>query len=140
LTGARFVDLTDAYTSRLRRLAHEADGDLAEGVYAIMRGPHFETVAEARMLARLGADLVGMSTVPEVVAARELGLDVLGLSVVASVEPLEYGAPGVDADEVVRVAAAAATRLGRIIASVLLRDATMQAAPSTGAKEAPDGH
>jgi purine-nucleoside phosphorylase len=138
LTGPRFVDLTEAYAPRLRGLAHEAEPDLAEGVYAILRGPHFETVAEARMLATLGADLVGMSTVPEVVAARELDLDVLGLSVVASVEPLEYGAPGVDADEVVRVAAAAATRLGRIIATVLLRDADTHAEPRPGAKEASD--
>jgi hypothetical protein len=73
------------------------------------------------MLRTLGADLVGMSTVPEVVAARELGLEVLALSVVASVEPLEYGAPGVDADEVVRIASASATRLGRVLATVLLR-------------------
>jgi purine nucleoside phosphorylase len=62
-----------------------------------------------------------MSTVPEVIAARDLGLAVLGLSVVASVEPLEAGLPGVDPDEVVRVAAAAATRLGPVLASVLLR-------------------
>jgi purine-nucleoside phosphorylase len=139
LVGPRFVDLTDAYAPRLRRLAHETDSDLTEGVYAILRGPHFETVAEARMLRTLGADLVGMSTVPEVIAARELGLDALGLSVVASVEPLEYGAPGVDADEVVRVAAAAATRLGRIIATVLLRDADTPGEPGHGPKEASDG-
>jgi purine-nucleoside phosphorylase len=139
LAGPRFVDLTDAYSPRLRRLAHEAGPDLAEGVYAILRGPHFETVAEARMLRTLGADLVGMSTVPEVIAARELGLEVLGLSVVASVEPLEYGAPGVDADEVVRIAAAAASRLGRIIATVLLRDADSHGVPGHGPKEAPDG-
>jgi purine-nucleoside phosphorylase len=91
------------------------------------------------MLRTLGADLVGMSTVPEVIAARELGLDVLGLSVVASVEPLEYGAPGVDADEVVRVAGAAATRLGRIIATVLVRDADGAGDPGHGPKEASDG-
>jgi purine-nucleoside phosphorylase len=123
LIGPRFVDLTDAYVPRLRDLAHAADPDLAQGVYAILRGPHFETVAEARMLRTLGADLVGMSTVLEVVAAREVGLDVLALSVVASVEPLDYGAPGVDADEVVRVAAAAATRLGPVLATVLVEDA-----------------
>jgi purine-nucleoside phosphorylase len=139
LVGPRFVDLTDAYAPRLRRLAHEADPDLAEGVYAILRGPHFETVAEARMLRTLGADVVGMSTVPEVIAARELGLDVLGLSVVASVEPLEYGAPGVDADQVVRAVAAAAARLGRIMATVLLRDADSDVELRQGPKEAFDG-
>ncbi len=139
LVGPRFVDLTEAYAERLRRLARAVDPELEEGVYAILRGPHFETVAEARMLRTLGADLVGMSTVPEVIAARELGLAVLGLSVVTSVEPLEYGAPGVDADEVVRVASAAATRLGQIIATVLLRDAEEQPRPRPGPKEAHDG-
>jgi purine-nucleoside phosphorylase len=139
LVGPRFVDLTKAYAERLRRLARAVDPDLEEGVYAILRGPHFETVAEARMLRTLGADLVGMSTVSEVIAARELGLAVLGLSVVTSVEPLEYGAPGVDADEVVRVASAAATRLGQIIATVLLRDAEEQPRPRPGPKEAHDG-
>jgi len=124
LVGPRFVDLTAAYAPRLRDLAHAADPDLTEGVYAMLRGPQFETVAEARMLRTLGADLVGMSTVPEVIAARELDLEVLGLSVVASVEPLDYGAPGVDADEVVRVAAAAATRLGPVLATVLIEGLT----------------
>jgi purine-nucleoside phosphorylase len=137
LTGPRFVDLTEAYSPRLRRLAQAAGPDLAQGVYAMLRGPHFETVAEARMLRTLGADLVGMSTVPEVVAARELGVEVFALSVVASVEPLEYGAPGVDADEVVRIASAAATRLGRVLATVLLRDAD-ELRPTS--KEAHDGH
>jgi purine-nucleoside phosphorylase len=137
LTGARFVDLADAYSPRLRHLAQAADADLAQGVYAMLRGPHFETVAEARMLRTLGADLVGMSTVPEVVAARELGVEVLALSVVASLEPLEYGAPGVDADDVVRIAAAAATRLGRVLTTVLLRDADEHRPTS---KEAHDGH
>jgi purine-nucleoside phosphorylase len=71
------------------------------------------------MLVTLGADLVGMSTVPEVIAARQASLEVLALSVVATVEPLDPGAPGVDPDEVVRVAAAAATRLGAVLAAVL---------------------
>jgi purine-nucleoside phosphorylase len=137
LRGPRFVDLTSAYSARLRALAHAADPGLVDGVYAILRGPHFETPAEARMLRMLGADLVGMSTVPEVVAARELGLELLGLSAVASVEPLEQGAPGVDPDEVVRVAAAAATRMGRVIASVLLDG--VEGAPSRP-QGVPDGH
>ncbi len=123
LTGPRFVDLTAAYSPRLRAAALAAAADLgtplAEGVYAMLRGPHYETVAEARMLRTLGADVVGMSTVPEVIAAREAGLEVLGLSVVTVVEALEQGAPGVDADEVVRVAARAASGLGRVLAAVL---------------------
>jgi purine-nucleoside phosphorylase len=136
LTGPRFVDLTAAYSPRLRAAALAAAADLgiplAEGVYAMLRGPHYETVAEARMLRTLGADVVGMSTVPEVIAAREAGLEVLGLSVVTVVEALEQGAPGVDADEVVRVAARAASGLGRVLAAVLatLPPTVLPAGPS----------
>lgn len=119
LVGPRFVDLSEAYSPRLRAAALDADPTLRQGVYAMLRGPHYETVAEARMLRTLGADLVGMSTVPEVIAARAAGLEVFGLSVVASVEALEPGAPGVDADEVVAVAARAASRLGSVLSAVL---------------------
>jgi purine-nucleoside phosphorylase len=119
LVGPQFVDLTDAYSPKLRSAALAADPSLRQGVYAMLRGPHYETVAEARMLRTLGGDLVGMSTVPEVIAARAAGLDVLGLSVVTSVEALEPGAPGVDADEVVAVAARAASGLGSVLSAVL---------------------
>ena len=70
LVGARFVDLTDLYSPRLRALARSADPSLEEGVYAALPGPHFETPAEIRMLRGLGADLVGMSTVLEAIAGR----------------------------------------------------------------------
>jgi purine-nucleoside phosphorylase len=116
LVGPRFVDLTDAWTPRWRARALAADPTLVEGVYAMLPGPHYETVAEALMLRTLGADVVGMSTVLEAVAAREAGMELLGLSVVTTVE-----ATGdvIDGAEVVRVAAAAATRLGGVIATVL---------------------
>lgn len=116
LVGPRFVDLTDAWSPRLRALATAADPDLVEGVYAMLPGPHYETVAEALMLRVLGADVVGMSTALEAVAAREAGLELLGLSVVTTVE-----ATGdvIDGEEVVRAAAAAATRLGRVVATVI---------------------
>ena len=65
LAGAQFVDLVDAYSPRLRTIAREIDPTLAEGVYAGLPGPHYETPAEIRMLRTLGADLVGMSTVHE---------------------------------------------------------------------------
>ena len=78
LVGAQFVDLVDAYSPRLRALAREVDPDLAEGVYACLPGPHYETPAEIRMLRTLGADLVGMSTVHETIAARAAGAEVLG--------------------------------------------------------------
>ena len=80
----RFVDLTEAYSRRLRDLAREVDPTLEEGVYAGVPGPQYETPAEIRMLQTLGADLVGMSTVHEVIAARHVGAEVLGLSLVTN--------------------------------------------------------
>lgn len=86
--GPRFPDMTEAYSLRLRTLAHEAadelDIDLPEGVYAGVLGPNFETPAEIRYLAAIGADLVGMSTVPEVIAANHMGMKVLGISCVTN--------------------------------------------------------
>jgi purine-nucleoside phosphorylase len=121
LTGARFVDLTDSYCPELRALARDADPDLIEGVYAMLPGPHYETVAEALMLRTLGADVVGMSTVLEAIAAREARMAVLALSVVTAVEAVDAADPAVYAGDVVRVAAEAATRMGRVIAAVLSR-------------------
>ena len=84
LVGAQFVDLTDLYSPRLRELARVDRPDLEEGVYAALPGPHFETPAEIRMLRTLGADLVGMSTVLEAIAARAAGAEVFGLSLVTN--------------------------------------------------------
>ena len=84
----RFPDMSDPYDAELRALARRVGQDLgtplAEGVYAGLLGPSYETRAEVRMLARLGADVVGMSTVPEVIVARALGLRVLGFSCVTN--------------------------------------------------------
>jgi purine-nucleoside phosphorylase len=84
LVGAQFVDLTDLYAMRLRAIAREVDPGLREGVYAHWPGPAFETPAEIRMLRTLGADLVGMSTVPEAIAAHALGAEVLAVSLVTN--------------------------------------------------------
>ena len=87
LIGTRFPDMTDAYSADFRRFAiEEAErlGGIYEGVYAAMLGPSFETPAEIRFLRAIGADLVGMSTVPEVIAARHAGLDVLAISCVTN--------------------------------------------------------
>ena len=84
LVGADFVDLTDLYSARLRALARELDPSLTEGVYAALPGPHYETPAEIRMLRTLGADLVGMSTVLEAIAARAEGVEVFGVSLVTN--------------------------------------------------------
>jgi purine-nucleoside phosphorylase len=83
--GPRFPDMSAAYTPRLRTLAKEVARELGidvkEGVYVAALGPSYETPAEIRAFGRMGADLVGMSTVPEVIAAAHAGLEVLGLSV-----------------------------------------------------------
>ena len=118
LVGPRFVDLTDAYSPAWRAAARAVEPGLVEGVYVMLPGPNYQTLAETLMLRTLGADVVGMSTVLETIAAREAGLDVLGLSVVTTVEG--SGEP-IDPNEVVRVAAAAATRMGGVIAAVLSR-------------------
>ena len=109
------VDLTDAYSLRLRSLAHAADPGLVEGTYAMLPGPHYETRAEGSMLTYLGADVVGMSMVLETIAAREAGMEVLGLSMVTVTE----GQAAIDPSEVVRVAAEAASRLSGPMAQII---------------------
>jgi purine-nucleoside phosphorylase len=116
----RFTDLTDLYSARLRALARETDPSLAEGVYAALPGPHYETPAEIRMLRAYGADMVGMSTALEAIAARHLGAEVLAISLVTNpaagltTEPLDHG-------EVLAAAQASATRVGQLLGSVLPR-------------------
>lgn len=86
--GLRFFDMTEAYSRRLRGLAHQAARDegitLEEGIYLAVSGPSFETPAEIRAFRALGATLVGMSTVPETIVARHMGLEVLGISCVTN--------------------------------------------------------
>lgn len=94
--GPRFLDMTEAYDADLRALARTIDPEIKEGVYAGLVGPSYETPAEVRMLANMGADLVGMSTVLETIAARDRGARVLGISVVTNLaaglapEPLSH--------------------------------------------------
>jgi purine-nucleoside phosphorylase len=122
LTGPRFVDLTGLYTPRLRELARRADPALAEGVYACFPGPQYETPAEIRMARTLGADLAGMSTVLEAIAAREAGLDVLAFSLVTNMAAGLTGAP-LEHAEVLAAGQAAAARIGTLLA-MLLADIT----------------
>ena len=86
--GPRFPDMSEAYSSEYRGIALEAARELgislSEGVYAAVTGPSYETPSEIRFLRAIGADLVGMSTVPEVIAARHMGLRVLAVSFVAN--------------------------------------------------------
>jgi len=117
---SRFTDLSQAYSAKLRAVARDADPSLEEGVYAGLVGPHYETPAEIRMLSTAGADLVGMSTVLEVIAARHLGAEVLGLSLVTNLaaglsdQPLDHA-------EVVAAGQDAAVRMGTLLAEILPR-------------------
>jgi purine-nucleoside phosphorylase len=116
--GPRFPDLTVAWSPRLRELlkdAAAAEGvELAEGVYAGLLGPAFETPAEVRMLRTLGADAVGMSTVVEAIAARWAGIEICGVSLVTNAGAGYTGEP-IRHDEVLEAAAVAGPRLARVI-------------------------
>jgi purine-nucleoside phosphorylase len=116
--GERFTDLTDAWSPRLRRRLHAAaaaeDIALAEGVYVGLVGPNYETPAEVRMLANLGGDAVGMSTVLECIAARWVGLEVCGVSLVTNAGAGYTGQP-LTHEEVLAAGAVAGPRLARII-------------------------
>lgn len=118
LDGAHFVDMVDAYRPSLREAARRVDPTLTEGVYAGLPGPQYETPAEIRMLGVLGADLVGMSTVHETIAARAAGLDVLGLSLVTNLAAGITGEP-LDHAEVLAVGRESAARMGALLASLI---------------------
>lgn len=118
LVGAQFVDLVDAYSPRLRELAATFDPTLVEGVYAGLPGPHYETPAEIRMLRTLGADLVGMSTVHETIAARAEGAEVLAVSLVTNLAAGMTGEP-LSHDEVLAAGRQSATRMGALLAGVI---------------------
>lgn len=120
--GPRFPDMVGTYTEELRALAHEVDPDLREGIYVAVAGPNFETPAELRMLRSLGADAVGMSTVPEVLAARHMGMRILAI---ATVTDMATGIPGhiehVTAEQVLAVAERAGKRLSTVVKGVVAR-------------------
>ena len=116
--GARFADLSDLYSPRLRALAREADPSLAEGVYAALPGPHYETPAEIRMLLAAGADMVGMSTALEAIAASHLGAEVLAISLVTNPAAGLSGA-GLNHAEVVQAGRNAAGRVGGLLGQIL---------------------
>jgi purine-nucleoside phosphorylase len=117
LTGARFIDMSDVYTPRLRAKVREIDPSITEGVYAMFSGPQYETPAEVRMAGIVGADLVGMSTVLEAITARAEGCDVLGLSLVTN---LAAGlGDKLDHEEVLATGKAAATRMGKLLKQLI---------------------
>lgn len=120
LSGPTFLDMTEVYSPQLRALCHEVAPDLPEGVYMQLRGPAYETPAEVRMAAAVGAHLVGMSTALEAIAAREAGMSVLGISLVTN---LAAGLTGerLDHTDVLAVAKASAERMGQTLGRVCER-------------------
>ena len=120
--GPRFPDMTNAYDPELRAAAHAAAArlgqKLSEGVYAAWLGPAFETPAEIRMIRALGGDLVGMSTVPEVLAARHQGVRCLAISCVTNMAAGILPEP-IDAAHVLEVGAAAQGRLTALLVEIL---------------------
>jgi purine-nucleoside phosphorylase len=127
--AGRFVDLTDAYSRRLRAIAHAAVSSKAEsgaagaspmneGVYLGLHGPHYETPAEIRAARSWGADLVGMSTVLEVIAARHVGLEVLALSLPTNLAAGISPTP-LSGEEVIAVGKRSAARAGEVLRAVL---------------------
>jgi purine-nucleoside phosphorylase len=116
IEGAHFVDLTDCWSRRLRAVARELDPSLVEATYAWLPGPHYETLAEAEWVRRVGGDVLGMSTVPEAIVGRECEMDVLGLSTVTAIEGTDAG---IDPREVVTVAEHTAARMGPLLADLV---------------------
>lgn len=118
LRGAHFVDATDLYSPRIRALARQIDPSLPEGVYAQLPGPHYETPAEIGYLRTIGADLVGMSTALEAVAARAAGMEVFGISLVTNLaagisdQPLSH-------QEVIEAGRAAGPRIAQLLAAII---------------------
>jgi purine-nucleoside phosphorylase len=118
LIGAQFVDLTDLYSKRIRAIVKAEDASLQEGVYVHWRGPTYETPAEILMMRTMGADLVGMSTVPEAIAAHALGAEVLGISLVTNAAAGVTGEK-LNHEEVIAAGKAAADRMGALLKGVI---------------------
>lgn len=120
--GARFVDMTRVYSPRwgtsVEGAAAEFGLDFASGVYAACLGPQYETPAEVRYLRTIGADAVGMSTVPEAIVARQMGLEVFGLSLISN-RAAGLGAGELNHEEVVEAGHQAAAALGQLIPRVV---------------------
>ena len=120
--GPRFNDMSEAYTPALGSIALEAakaeDIDLKQGVYAFMPGPSYETPAEIKMLSILGADAVGMSTVPEVITAAHCGMKVLGISCITNYAA-GISAEKLSHDDVKKVADENAEKIEKLITGIL---------------------
>jgi purine-nucleoside phosphorylase len=123
--GTRFPDMSEVYSKRLRMIAKEEAKkfgvDLISGVYACLSGPSYETPAEIRMLRTLGADVVGMSTVPEAIVARHAGIEVLALALVSNAAAGVVVGTAISHEEVLEAGRKAAPTLARLIDRVITR-------------------
>uniref|UniRef100_A0A672F682 Purine nucleoside phosphorylase n=1 Tax=Salarias fasciatus TaxID=181472 RepID=A0A672F682_SALFA len=124
--GIRFPCMSDAYSKELRAMAMDIGSELGcggfirEGVYCMVSGPNFETVAEARMLHILGCDSVGMSTIPEVTVAKHCGLRVLGLSLITNKVSLDYSREEkVNHEEVLEIGKMRAEVLQKLVTTLI---------------------
>lgn len=120
LEGATFVDLTDLYSSRLREIALSVDPTLDQGVYAQFTGPHYETPAEVQYAKTIGADLVGMSTALEAIAARHAGMEIFGMSLVTNLAAGISPVP-LSHEEVIEAGQAAGPRISKLLAQIIAK-------------------
>lgn len=122
--GPRFPDMSEVYSRRLRGIADAASRDIGvpieHGVYLALRGPSYETPAEIRFLRTIGADAVGMSTVPEAIVARHMGLDVLGISCITNMAAGVLPQP-LDHAEVMETASRVRTVFGNLVEEIIGR-------------------
>lgn len=120
LEGAKFVDLTDLYSKRLRALAKEVDASLDEGVYCQFRGPHYETPAEVQMAKIMGGHIVGMSTALEAIAAREAGMEILGMSLITNLAAGIQTTP-LSHEEVIQAGKDAESRISELLSKIVIK-------------------
>jgi purine-nucleoside phosphorylase len=122
--GVRFPDMTEVYSTRLRALAREAEASagvkLEHGVYVALHGPSYETPAEIRFLRTIGADAVGMSTVPEAIVARHMGIEVLGISCITNMAAGVLPAP-LDHNEVMETARRVRSQFVAVLEAIIAR-------------------
>ncbi|XP_028284169.1 purine nucleoside phosphorylase 5b [Parambassis ranga] len=126
--GVRFPCMSDAYDRELRQLAHDVatelgyNGFLQEGVYCVVGGPSFETIAECRMLHRLGADAVGMSTVHEVIIARHCGMRCFAMSLISNQAVMDYDSQQkANHEEVLETGRQRAEQLEKLVSTMVAR-------------------
>uniref|UniRef100_A0A8C6WZH7 Purine nucleoside phosphorylase n=1 Tax=Neogobius melanostomus TaxID=47308 RepID=A0A8C6WZH7_9GOBI len=126
--GVRFPCMSDAYDKELRQLAMNIAQELGyedfmkEGVYCVVGGPSFETIAESRLVHRLGADAVGMSTAPEVIVARHCGMRVFALSLITNQSVMDYDSEEkANHEEVLQTGKHRAEQLERLVSTMVTR-------------------